>query len=175
MEAGKKVMKRTLLSLLRISILFIACGAIYVSIELLFRGYSHWSMFILAGILGVFCIDTPNNIYGFDLDYRIQVAISTILCTLGEGLTGLYVNIYKGWNVWNYSSLPFTFFWGQCNLFFVLAWAAIIGLFGIWFCDAFNFYIAHIDPVPYYVINKKVFLQFPDRVCKHKGGSNGKL
>lgn len=168
-------MKKCLLSLCRIIALFLLCGSIYVCIELLFRGYSHWSMFILAGFLGVFCIDAPNNIYGFDLDYRLQVAISTALCTLGEGLTGIYVNIYKGWNIWDYSTLPLTFFFGQCNLLFVLAWTIIVGLFGIWFCDAFNFYVAHIDPAPYYMINKKIFMRFPDRLCKHKGGSNGNL
>lgn len=47
------------------------------------------SMFILACICGVFFIDTPNNIYSFELDYGLQIlisTISTILCTIGEGI-----------------------------------------------------------------------------------------
>ena len=151
------------LNILRIVILSVLCGIIYVGIEILFRGYSHFSMFILAGICGVFFIDTPNNIYSFDLDYRLQVLISTILCTLAEGFTGLYVNVYKGWDIWDYSSLPFTFFWGQCNLFFVIAWAFIIGFLGIPFCDVFNYYVCRVGKCPYYKINGNIFFKFPER------------
>lgn len=64
-------------------------------------------MFILSGILGVLCIDSPNNIFGYDLDYSIQVLISTILCTLGEGITGLIVNVKMGLNVWDYNLRSF--------------------------------------------------------------------
>ena len=78
--------------------LFIGCGALYYLIECLFHFitvgsfYSHWTMFILAGLLGVFCIDTPNNFYSFELGYGWQVIISTVLCTLAEGICGLIVN-----------------------------------------------------------------------------------
>lgn len=61
------------------------------------------SMFILACICGVFFIDTPNNIYSFELDYGLQILISiisTILCTIGEGITGLIVNTWLDLNVW---------------------------------------------------------------------------
>ena len=144
-------------------ILFFLCGIIYVGIELLYRGYSHISMFLLAGFLGVFCIDTPNNIYGYDLDYSIQVLISTILCTLGEGITGLIVNIKLKLDIWDYSNLPFTFFCGQCNLFFVFAWMLIIGLIGIFFCDAYNYYVCKDDEQPYYVLFGKEILRFKAR------------
>lgn len=145
--------------------LFIICGLIYVLIEIMFRGYSFVSMFVLAGFCAIFFIDTPNNIYSFDLDVRLQILISTVLCTLAEGISGLYLNVYKGLNVWDYSSLPFTFFFGQCNLLFVVAWALII-MIGIPFCDAFNYYIGHEDPCPYYRINGKVILKFPERNTK---------
>lgn len=160
-------MKKILLHIIRDITLGSSCGAIYVCIECLWRGYSHWSMFVLAIFCGVFCIDHINNYLSFDLDFLLQVTISTILCTLAEGLTGLYVNVYKGWNVWDYSNLPFTFFWGQCNLYFSLAWAVII-VFGIFYCDAFIYYICKIDPCPYYKIGGKVFLRFPKRQEKIK-------
>lgn len=156
-------MKKLILNLLRTFLLFCLVGGVYTCVELLYRGYSHWSMFLLAGFLGVFCIDMPNNVYSFDLDYRWQVLISTILCTLGEGLCGLYVNIYKGWEVWNYSNLWGSFFWDQCNIFFVFAWLLLIALIGIPFCDFVNYHIFKIDPVPYYQIKGKVFLHFPER------------
>lgn len=143
--------------------LFILCGIIYCLVEIIWRGYTHVSMFILAGLLGVFCIDTPNNIYGYDLDYFLQVIISTILCTLGEGICGLIVNVWLKLSVWNYSNLFGTFFFGQCNIFFVFAWMAIIGLFGIFFCDAYNYYICKDNEQPYYKIFKYEFLRLPSR------------
>jgi hypothetical protein len=147
--------------IIRKIILFILCGTIYCGIELVYRQYTHYSMFALSGILGVLCIDSPNNIFGYDLDYLIQVLISTLLCTLGEGITGIIVNIRMELDVWDYSTLPFTFFWGQCNLFFVFAWALIIGLFGIFFCDAYWYYICKDEEQPYYKLFGREFFRMP--------------
>ena len=156
------MIKKVSFYILKSAILFILCGLIYVFCEILFRSYSHSSMFFLAGFCAVFFIDTPNNIYSFDLGYLKQISISTLLCTLAEGITGLYVNVYQGWHVWDYSNLPFTFFFGQCNLFFAFIWALMIA-FAIPFCDAFNYYVCKLEPCPYYKINGKVFFRFPER------------
>ena len=143
--------------------LFLFCGVIYYGIELVYRGYSHSSMFILAGLLGVFCIDTPNNIYSFEFGYLKQVAISTVLCTVGEGLCGIIVNIWLKLNVWDYSNLWGTFFFGQCNIMFVGAWILIIAFLGIPLCDAYNYYICNIQPCPYYKINGKIVFKFKEK------------
>lgn len=139
--------------------LFVSCGFIYYMIECFYRGYSDISMFILAGLLGVFCIDTPNNIWSFNLDYGLQVLISTIFCIIGEGITGLIINVWLGLNVWNYSNLWGTFFFGQCNVFFCVIWMLIVGLFGIFYCDGYDYYICHMLPCPYYKIGNKVFFK----------------
>lgn len=136
--------------------LFLWCGGIYYGVELLYRGYSHLSMFILAGFLAIFCIDTPNNIYSFNLDFRFQVLISTFLCIIGEGITGLIVNKWLCLNVWDYSHLWGTFFWGQCNIMFVGAWIVLI-IIGIFLCDWYNWKICKIEPKPYYRIGKTKF------------------
>ena len=149
--------------------LFVGCGAIYYLIECLFHFVtvgsfsSHWTMFILAGFLGVFCIDTPNNFYSFELGYVWQVIISTVLCTLAEGICGLIVNSWLGWNVWDYSNLHGTFFFGQCNIFFAFAWLIIIGGIGIFYCDAYNYYICEIEPCPYYKFRGKIFFEMKER------------
>jgi uncharacterized membrane protein len=144
--------------------LFITSGYIYYLLECLYRGYSHVSMFILVGLLSVLVIDTPNNIYGYDLDYRLQVLISSILATVGECITGLIVNVWLKLNVWDYSDLPFTFAFGQCNLFFCIAWVFLIGLIGIPYCDAYNYYIAKDgDIAPYYRIENRVIYAFKSR------------
>ena len=144
--------------------LFLSCGFIYCMIEILFRGWSHWSMFILTGFLGVFCVDSINNTLSFDCDYIVQILISTILCTIGEGISGIILNVWLQLNVWDYSKMAFgTFFFGQCNVLFCVAWALIIGLFAIFYCDAYNYYILKIEPCPYYVIFGHKFLQFKER------------
>ena len=144
--------------------LFLSCGFIYCMIEILFRGWSHWSMFVLAGFLGVFCVDSVNNVLSFDCDYIVQILISTILCIIGEGISGIILNVWLQLNVWDYSKMAFgTFFFGQCNVIFCAAWALIIGLFAILYCDAYNYYILKIEPCPYYVIFGHKFLQFKER------------
>ena len=148
--------------LLRITTLFLICGSVYYLMELVWDGSSHFSMFILAGLCSVFFIDSLNNIYSMDMDYLLQVGISTILCTLAEGITGLIVNMHFGLNVWDYSSLPFNFFYGQCCLHFVFLWILIIGLLGIPVCDAINYYAFGIDPCPYYKIGGKTIFRFKE-------------
>jgi hypothetical protein len=120
-------------------------------------------MFLVSGLLGVFCIDTPNNIFGYELDYSLQVFISTALCTIGEGISGLILNVRLGLDIWDYSNLWGTFFWGQCNVLYVIAWALLIGCAGIFFCDAYNYYIYGDDEQPYYKIFGKEFLRFKIR------------
>lgn len=137
--------------------LFLLCGMIYYCIELIYRGYSHISMFLLAGCLGLI-IDSINNVVSFDLDFRLQVFYATIIATLAEGLSGLILNKWLGLGVWDYSTLPFSFFWGQCNLFFVFAWIIIICV-AIPLCDAWNYYICNYpDFAPYYRINYYKFV-----------------
>lgn len=143
--------------------LFLSCGFIYCMIEILFRGWSHWSMFVLTGFLGVFCVDSINNVLSFDCDYIVQILISTILCTIGEGISGIILNIWLQLNVWDYSKMTFgTFFFGQCNVLFCFAWALIISVV-IFYCDAYNYYILKIEPCPYYIIFGHKFLQFKER------------
>lgn len=144
--------------------LFLSCGLIYYMIELTYRGYSHWSMFLLSGFIAVCLIDPINNILSFECDYIIQILVSTVLCTLAEGISGVVLNIWLRFNVWDYSRMKFgTFFFGQCNIVFCFAWAFIIGTFAIFYCDAYNYYIVKEEPCPYYKIFGKQFLKFKER------------
>lgn len=101
-------------------VLFVVDGFIYILIELLYRGYSNISMFILGGICGVL-IGGLNNWYPWDLPLIYQMLISSGIITVGEYITGHIVNIKLGWNVWDYSNLPFNID-GQICLFFSIIW-----------------------------------------------------
>lgn len=101
-------------------IIFLCFGLSYYFIEIMFRGYSHYSMFLLSGLCG-FLIGLINEV-NKDIPLYLQAIIGTIIGTVGEGITGIFVNIIFNLNVWDYSDLPFTFFFGQCNLLFCIAW-----------------------------------------------------
>lgn len=98
-------------------------GATYVTLEVLWRRYSHWTMLLLAGILFII-IGLLNEIWNWNLKFRYQVLISTAIATVLELFTGLIVNICLGWNVWDYSNVPFNFL-GQICLPYTFLWIAL--------------------------------------------------
>lgn len=98
-------------------------GATYVALEVLWRGYSHWTMLLLAGILFII-IGLLNEIWSWNLKFRYQVLISTAIATILELFTGLIVNVCLGWNVWDYSNVPFNFL-GQICLPYTFLWIAL--------------------------------------------------
>lgn len=112
--------------LLKYIILFLIFGTIYFGIECMWKGHlTHWSMFILAGIIGIL-IGGINEYIPWEMPFVQQCGIGMILATLGEGITGLIVNVWLGLNVWHYNLLPF--FWGQCSVPFCIAWFFLAGL-----------------------------------------------
>ena len=88
--------------------LFITGGFSYFYIEILFRGFSHFSMIICGGLAFVLC-GFLNQATHFKLTVISQMLLSTIIITALELLTGYIVNIRLHWNVWDYSSLPYNF------------------------------------------------------------------
>ena len=46
---------------------------------------------------------------------------SAVIITVLEFVTGCIVNLWLGWNVWDYSELPFNIL-GQVCLYFFFAW-----------------------------------------------------
>lgn len=105
---------------LKYAFLFWFGGATYVALEVLWRGYSHWTMLLLAGVLFII-IGLLNEIWSWNLKFRYQVLISTAIATILELFTGLIVNVCLGWNVWDYSNVPFNFL-GQICLPYTFLW-----------------------------------------------------
>ena len=104
-------------------ILAIIGGLIYILIELIWRGHTHISMFILGGICFV-AIGLINELFSWELGLVWQSVIGTVIVTVLEFITGLIVNIWLGLGVWNYSNMPFNLL-GQICLPFALAWGAL--------------------------------------------------
>lgn len=101
-------------------ILFVFGGGIYYSIEILFRGYSHWSMFLLGGICFL-AIDYMNRKYFDGMQMALQMLLCSAVITMLEFIAGTIVNLWLDWNVWNYAHLPLHLF-GQISLLFSFFW-----------------------------------------------------
>lgn len=111
---------------LKYLVLFITFGAIYFGLECLWKGYiTHWSMFILAGFVGVL-IGSINEYLPWDMPLMQQCTVGMLIATFCEGITGLIVNVWLQLNVWHYNLLPF--FWGQCSIPFMCAWFFLSGV-----------------------------------------------
>ena len=81
-------------------------GTLYYSFEMIFRGFSHWSMFLLGGICLVFF--AQQGIWtGWSAPLWKQVIWCTVFVTSCEFITGIFVNKIMHWNVWDYTDQPF--------------------------------------------------------------------
>lgn len=103
--------------------LFVIGGGLYVLIELLARGRSHWSMAILGGLCFL-CIGAINEYVPWSLGLIWQMLLGAGIITVLELLTGLLVNVWLGWGVWDYSNMPLNL-WGQICLPYSLLWCLI--------------------------------------------------
>lgn len=104
-------------------ILFAAGGVIYAGVEILWRGYTHWTMAVLGGILFVL-IGGLNNWLPWEMSLVLQGTVGAVLVTAVELIAGLILNRWMGLEIWDYSQLPWNFM-GQICLQFSLAWIAL--------------------------------------------------
>lgn len=134
-------------------VLFLIGGRVYTWIEILWRGFSHWSMFLLGG--GCFVIMGLLNEYKFKWKQSLllQSLISAIVITILEFFTGCIVNLWLGWNVWDYSGLPFNLL-GQICLQYFLLWIPL-SMIGIILDDWIRYIL--------YLILHKVFPKMEKR------------
>ncbi len=102
--------------LMEYGFLWLLGGSIYYSIELLFRGYSHWSMFVLGGICMAF-FAFQGSAVAWSEPMWIQVIRCTIFVTACEFITGMIVNKWLQLNVWDYSNQPFHLYGQVCVSF----------------------------------------------------------
>lgn len=103
--------------------LFATGGLLYIVLEIMFRGWSHWTMFILGGLCFV-DLGLINEVLPWEMPLWRQVLIGTCIITALEFLTGCVVNLWLGWDVWDYSGMPGNVL-GQICPQFVLLWVPI--------------------------------------------------
>lgn len=99
-------------------------GATYCALEVIWRGYSHWTMLVLAAVVFII-IGLLNEVWSWQTSLALQVAAGTALATALEFITGCIVNLWLGWDVWDYSDMPGNLM-GQICPQYTLLWAALV-------------------------------------------------
>lgn len=138
-------------NLIKYAVLFFFGGLVYYLIEILWRGYSHWTMIILGGLCFV-VVGLINNILPWHMVVELQALIGAVLITSLEFVVGLIVNVNLGWNIWDYSNVPFNFL-GQICLPFSLLWYMLSII--VIFTDDYIRYIFFNEKKPVY---KSIFI-----------------
>lgn len=102
--------------------IFTAGGLLYGIVEILWRGGTHISMFLVGGlcfyIIG--SLDEGEN----KPCILSQAAMSCVIVTSIEFSSGVFINMILNLGVWDYSSLPFNVM-GQICLPFSILWLFI--------------------------------------------------
>lgn len=133
----------------RIVVMFLVGFCTYITIEVLYRGYSFPMMGVMSGIIFIL-IDHINNHYGWNMELCKQCLIGGVYATLAELIFGLIDKCYLHWNMWDYSN-EFLNFYGVICPKFSLYWCAL-ALIAILVADFVNYCIYRSSQRPYYII-----------------------
>lgn len=92
---------------IEIAVFVLGAGA-YGAMEILFRGYTHWTMLLTGGA----CVLTMYYMQEWILSQPVVLGAlaGAMIITAYEFFVGVVVNLKLGWQVWDYSAMP-----GQCT------------------------------------------------------------
>lgn len=123
-------------------------GGIYYTLEMLHRGYSHWTMFILGGVCFI-ALGLINEVLDWETSLLVQMGIGCVIITVLEFITGCIVNIWLEWNIWDYSEKLFNIA-GQISLGSSAVWF-LLSAVGI-ILDDWIRYVFFDEEIPKYKI-----------------------
>lgn len=101
-------------------LLFLIGGMGYFCLELIWRGWSHWTMVLVGGVcfLGV---GRASTLVDWDMPLAWQALIVAVLITVMEFVSGCVLNLWLGLRIWDYSGLPGSVL-GQICLPYMALW-----------------------------------------------------
>ena len=111
--AGKIVMGVMVLEFL---LVYIIGAGLYGLLELLWRGWTHWTMLLCGGA----CFTLMYIISAGALPLLTKCLLSALAISTVEFSTGCLVNITLGWHIWDYSDRAFNILGQVCPLFSLL-------------------------------------------------------
>lgn len=114
------------------AVIFLLGGVIYSAVEVVTRGFTHWSMTIAGGI----CLMIIYHHFLTHPDDGIlsHCLFGMITITSVEFIFGVIFNMILGWNVWDYSNMYLNFM-GQICPSFSAAWF-LISVPAVMICEA---------------------------------------
>ena len=143
-----KELKKLFVLIPKLVLLFVLGGLMYMGVEILFRGYTHFSMFLVGGLCFVL-VGGINEKLPWDMAFVSQMMIASFLVTAVEFIAGVILNLLLGLGVWDYSSLPYNLF-GQISLIFSVGWFFLSAI-GI-LLDNWLRYLIYDEERPHYKI-----------------------
>jgi len=116
-----------------ISMCFALGAVVYGLVEVIARGYTHWTMLLTAGMVMVlfYLINQSSSV-----NIYLKCLIGCFVITCFELGVGLIVNVRLGWNVWDYSDKMLNLMGQICPQFSL--WWLLISLPGFRLCDAID-------------------------------------
>lgn len=111
--------------IMRIVFFYCFAGGLYMTLELIYRQFTDYHMFYLAGAIGLLLLFI-NEWLSYDTDFLIQVFICGTMALIGEFVCGIIFN--SDYHIWDYRNLPFNFM-GQVQLYFAIIWYALSAIF----------------------------------------------
>lgn len=105
-------------------ILGVIGGGVYVAIELLWRGRSHWTMALLGGLCFVLIGAINEWRFSWNMPLIRQGVIGATIVTLAELAAGIVLNLWLGLGIWDYSGRPLNL-WGQICVGYALLWVPL--------------------------------------------------
>ena len=104
-------------------------AVLYGGIELLFRGWTHWTMLLLGGL----CFTVMYLLSAAPLPFWAKLLLSALCITVLEFCAGYLVNITLGWQVWDYSANAMNVMGQICPLY-TLIWL-LLSVPGLLLCS----------------------------------------
>lgn len=118
----KRVSKRVS----EVMFLMAAGGSLYYLIEIGFRGYSHWTMFMLGGLALTFC-SFQGEVMHWSEPLWLQIFRAVLFLISLEFTTGIICNKWLKIGIWDYRDQSFQL-WGQICLPFIVLFSGLLML-----------------------------------------------
>lgn len=112
-------------------------GLIYALLEIIWRGWTHWSMALCGGL----CFLIMYLISGSGLGMVKKCLLSAAAISTVEFFTGCLVNLRLHWHIWDYSAARFNLLGQICPAFSAL-WL-LLSVPGLALCGELRKFFGH--------------------------------
>ena len=100
-------------------IVFAFGSVLYGLVEVIFRGHTHWTMFLLGGL--VFSVLYKLDLQMGNKNFVLKCSVGSVIISSMEFLCGYVVNVQLKMHVWDYSGIKFNVL-GQICPKYVAVW-----------------------------------------------------